>query len=191
MEEVVTLKTVENEVKPLVKLDLGCGTQKQKGFIGVDSIAFDGVDIVANLTAKWPWEDKSVDEVYSSHTLEHLTAVQRVHYVNELYRVLKPGAKATIIIPHWASCRAYGDPTHQWPPVSEFWFYYLKREWRSTQAPHTDKNVWEQGFDCDFDATWGYSIHPNIQVRNQEFQEFAVNFYKEAVQDIHATLIRR
>lgn len=193
----VVIETSVQEPKKEVKLDLGCGTNKREGFIGVDSIAFEGVDIVADLNERWPFEDQSVDEVHSSHTVEHLTAEQRVHYVNELYRVLKVGAKATIICPHWASCRAYGDPTHQWPPISEFWFYYLSREWRlggknnPPQAPHTDIKYWDKGFDCDFEATWGYGVHPNIQTRNQEFQEFAVNYYKEAVQDIHATLTRR
>lgn len=181
----------------IIKLDLGCGSNKKEGYIGVDFIAFEGVDVVADLTQRWPFEDNSIDEVNASHIIEHFTASQRIHFVNELYRVLKKGSKATIISPHWASCRAYGDPTHQWPPISEFWFYYLSRTWRlgddkiPPQAPHTDKKYWDQGFDCDFEATWGYGIHPNIQTRNAEYQEFAVNFYKEAVQDIHATLTKR
>lgn len=179
------------ETPKLVKIDLGCGKMKREGFIGVDSIAFEGVDVVANLNEKWPFEDNSVDEAHASHVVEHFTAVERVHFINELYRVLKKGGYATIICPHWASCRAYGDPTHQWPPVSEFWFYYLSREWRSTQAPHTDKNVWDKGYDCDFEATWGYGIHPAVQLRNPEQQEYAVNFYKEAIQDIHATLTKK
>lgn len=180
----------------MLKLDLGCGKNKREGFTGVDSIAFEGVDIVADLNELWPFEDGSVDEAHASHTLEHLTAPQRVHFANELYRVLKVGGTATIITPHWASCRAYGDPTHQWPPVSEFWFYYLKREWRlgnatlAGQAPHTDKTYWPEGFDCNFEVTWGYGIHPEILKRNQEFQQFATNFYKEAVQDMYATLTR-
>lgn len=173
-----------------MKLDIGCGKNKREGFIGVDRIAFEGVDIVADLRQTWPFEDSSIEEVHSSHTVEHFTAVERVHFVNELYRVLQPGGKATIIIPHWASCRAYGDPTHQWPPVSEFWFYYLKKDWRATQAPHTDSENWPEGFSCNFEVTWGYAIHEQVQARNAEFQQFAVNFYKEAIQDMYATLTK-
>lgn len=169
-----------------MKLDLGCGTRKKEGFIGVDSRQFDGVDVVADLGAdKWPWQDETVDEVHCSHMVEHLTAPQRVHFVNELCRVLKRGGKAAIVVPHWASCRAYGDLTHQWPPVSEFWFYYLNAEWRKVNAPHND------GYSCDFDATWGYSLHPSLNVRNVEFQQFALNSHKEAAQDIVATLTKR
>lgn len=176
---------------PALKIDLGCGPHPREGFVGVDQYRFPGVSIVADLTRRWPWKDGEVAEAHASHFIEHLTAIQRVHFVNELYRVLEPGGTATIIVPHWDSCRAYGDPTHQWPPVSEFWFYYLSREWRDTQAPHTDRANWAPGFDCDFAATWGYGLHPEISLRNQEYQTFAINWYKEAVQDIHATLTKR
>jgi SAM-dependent methyltransferase len=178
--------------EPPIRLDLGCGPRKKDGFLGVDQFAFPGVDHVVQLgRAPLPFDDASVDEVHASHFLEHLTAPERCQLLNELYRVMKPGAKATIIIPHWGSTRAYGDPTHQWPPVSEMFFYYLSRAWRAEQAPHTDKANWPEGYDCDFEATWGYSLNPALSVRNAEYQAFAINNYREAVQDIHATLTRR
>jgi hypothetical protein len=173
----------------LLKLDLGSGPHKREGFIGVDKTAFVGVDQVVDLTkAPWPWRDNSVSEAHASHFIEHLTAPQRCLFVNELHRVLVPDGKCQVIIPHWASCRAYGDPTHQWPPVSEFWFYYLSREWRSVNAPHTDASVWKDGFNCHFAATWGYNMREDLAVRNQEYQQFAMTNYKEACQDIMATL---
>jgi hypothetical protein len=124
------------------KLDLGSGSKKKEGFHGVDQYKMDGVDTVLKIgTAKWPFADNSIEEAYSSHFLEHLTAQERVHFYNELYRVLKAGAKATIITPHWASNRAYGDPTHQWPPVAEMSFYYLKKEWRESSGIRTDTSA--------------------------------------------------
>jgi SAM-dependent methyltransferase len=135
--------------------------------------------------------DGCVEEAHSSHFLEHLTAVERVRWVNELYRVLKPGGKCTLIVPHWASCRAYGDPTHQWPPVSEFWFHYLDRPWREGQAPHSDARHWPDGFACDFFAQWGYGVNPAIASRAPDFQNFALLWYKEAITDIHATLVKK
>lgn len=173
-----------------MKLDLGCGKNKKEGYIGVDALPLEGVDVVADLRQAWPWTDGVVDEVHCSHFVEHLTGPERCHFVNELWRVLKPGANATLIVPSWTSNRAYGDPTHQWPPVSEMWFYYLGKEWRATQAPHTDKQHWPQGFSCDFDVTWGYGMHPQLLTRNDEFRQFALAWYREAAQDIHATLTR-
>jgi len=174
-----------------IKIDLGCGPNKREGFIGCDKIKFPNVDKVFDIgKVKWPFKNETVDEAFASHFIEHLTAIERIHFANELFRVLKPKAQCTIIVPHWSSNRAYGDPTHQWPPVSEMWLFYLKREWRMTNAPHTDKAHIPNGFDCDFEATWGYNLHPVLSTRNREFQEFATTFYKEACQDMQATLTK-
>ena len=172
------------------KLDIGCGKNKREGFTGIDQYPMEGVDHVFDLRQKWPVASDSVDEVQCSHFIEHLTGQERVTFYNELYRVMKSGAKATIIVPHWASNRAYGDPTHQWPPVSEMSFYYLSKDWRETQAPHTDKKWNKDGYDCHFAATWGYSLHPSIVTRNTEYQQFAMANYKEACQDMIVTLTK-
>lgn len=174
-----------------LKLDLGCGKNKREGFLGVDSIKFDGVDIVADLREKWPWEDGSVDEVHCSHFLEHFERLERIHFANELYRVLKPNGTAQIIVPHWCSNRAYGDMTHCWPPVSEMWFFYLDKPWRSVNAPHDDIEHNPKGYNCDFAATWGYAMHASLNVRPAEYQQHALTFWKEAAQDIVATLTAR
>ena len=170
---------------PPLKLDLGCGPNKREGFTGVDRRQFEGkVDVVRDLSkGKWPWKDSSVDEAHCSHMLEHLTWPERVHFLNELHRVLKKGAKCQVIIPHWASSRYYGDPTHQ-SPISEFAFFYLNAEWRKANAPHT-------GYRCDFDATWGYNLHPALAVWVPERQQEAVQWFKESCQDILATLTKK
>ena len=170
-----------------LKLDLGCGPNKQPGFTGVDIRQFDGkVDVVCDLSkATWPWADHSVTEVYCSHFLEHLEAMERVHFANELYRVLIVGGKATIITPHFAAERAYGDVTHKWPPVTGFWFYYLDKGWRANNAPHNDF------YTCDFLATWGFSMHQAIIGKNPEYQQHALTFWREAAQDQIATLVKR
>jgi SAM-dependent methyltransferase len=139
----------------------------------------------------WPWLDASVEEIHASHILEHFTAPQRMHIFNEMYRVLIPNGKATIITPWWASGRAYGDPTHQWPPVCEMSYYYLNREWRAKNAPHTDIEYNPAGYTCDFDHSGGYTWHPEVAVRNAEYQMYAAKFLKEAAQDLIVTVIRR
>lgn len=175
-----------------LKLDFGAGPNPREGFEGVDQFQFsDKVTHVMDIkVTPWPWANNSVAEAHASHFVEHLTGMERVKFVNELYRVLVPGGQCQIIVPHWASCRAYGDPTHQWPPVSEFWFYYLSKEWRKTNCPHDDIEFNPDGFNCDFSATWGYSLNPAIHNRNQEFQQFAIANYKESCSDIISTLVK-
>lgn len=171
-------------VPELLRIDLGCGKNPKEGFIGVDSRAF-GQQLVHDLTKPWPWADDSVDEAHCSHFVEHLEPMERVHFVNELYRVLKKGAKCQIITPHWSSNRAFGDMTHKWPPVAEMWYYYLSKDWREKNAPHNDFYI------CDFDATWAWGINQALLPRNQEFQQFAISWYKEACQDLMATVTKR
>lgn len=176
----------------MVKLDIGCGPNKKEGFIGIDQFPMSGVDVVMDLRKdRLPYEDNSVDEVNASHFLEHLTATERVHLLNEVYRVLKHGGTATVITPHWASNRAYGDFTHQWPPVSEMFYYYLSKTWRDTNAPHTDGGINPDGYTCDFLATWGYSYNPELNNRHPEHVQFALANYKEVVLDMMATLTKK
>lgn len=182
--ELAKLKTPASVADAPVRLDFGCGPHPREGFTGVDIQQFDGkVGYVLDLRQKWPWFDGTVDEFHSSHFVEHLTWPERVHFFNELYRVCKPGAKGQIITPHPFSVRFYGDPTHK-EPMSEFAYYYLSREWRKQNAPHVP-------YECDFEATWGYSLAPWLAGRNQEFTNNAIQWYCDARQDIIATLIAR
>lgn len=178
-----------------MKLDIGCGPNKKEGFTGVDQYQFDGVDIIGNPATSFFWERQIgydvVEEAHASHFVEHLDAQERIEFYNGLWRSMKVGAKATIITPYWASNRAYGDPTHKWPPVSEFSFFYLGREWRAGNAPHTDKKWLPIGYDCNFEVGWGYNPHPILATRNREYQEMALTFHKEAAQDMIATLTKR
>jgi hypothetical protein len=177
----------------LLKLDLGCGPNKKPGFFGVDQHAMPGVDHCMDLgdtTLTWPWAEASVEEVHSSHFFEHLTAAGRMHFLNELCRILIPGGKATITTPYWASSRAYGDPSHFWPPIGEMTFFYAVKSWRLVNAPHTDAQWLPGGFTCDFDFTAGYTLHPEVQPRNAELQQKMVTFCKEAAQDMIATLVK-
>jgi hypothetical protein len=169
---------------PDLKLDLGCGKNKQAGFYGVDSIKFDGVDKVFDLREQWPWEDSSIAEVHSSHFVEHLTGKERIHFFNEMCRVLKPEATARIITPHWSHACAYGDPTHQWPPMSEWMYYYLNKEWRDVNAPHV-------GYTCDFNWVIGASWEGHLNIRNMEYKQFAMQNYINANRDLIVTLTKK
>ena len=94
------------------KLDLGCGMAKQLGFIGVDRIAFDGVDVIHDLEIfPWPFKDESVDEVFCSHYIEHTPDM--IKFMDEMYRILKVGGKAQITAPYYANMRCWQDPTHK------------------------------------------------------------------------------
>ena len=57
-----------------------------------------------------PLPDDSIDEFYCSHVLEHLR--DALGFMQELHRIAKPGAVATIRVPYGSSDDADEDPTH-------------------------------------------------------------------------------
>ena len=96
-----------------LRLNLGCCDRVIPGFVGVDIAP--PADVIADLTLPWPWPDSSVDEVRAHDVFEHLP--NRIHTMNELWRVLKPGGQATIEVPSAVKGAGFAqDPTHvsQW-----------------------------------------------------------------------------
>jgi hypothetical protein len=170
-----------------MKLDLGCGTRKQEGFIGVDSITFPGVDVVSDaLDYLKTLEDKSVEYINMSHFLEHFTGPQRVELMNECYRVLKDFGIVLVTCPSWSHERAYGDPTHQWPPVTSWTFFYMNKAWRDVNAPHC-------GYTCNFDwsvvGTWDQN-DPYINFKNNETKSILMTHEINITTDVIATLTK-
>lgn len=186
-----------------IRLDLGCGNNKKEGHIGVDRDPQFNPDVLLDFgKERLPWDDGTVDEVWSSHSFEHLWPWERVHLANELYRVMKPGARATVIVPHYAGARALGDFSHAWVAVYDQWPVYTNKAWRDVHAPHLNvpttlpflgldgRPIVVPAYACDFNWTGGYSPSPSLAGRNQEYVQFAVANYRDAVMDYMFTLIR-
>jgi predicted SAM-dependent methyltransferase len=96
------------------KIDLGCGSAKKEGFIGIDKIDF-GQEILWDVANGIPLPDKSVDEIYSAQFLEHLTEPQLNIVIWDIVRIAKEGAKILIIVPNAEYPEAF-DIAH-----SSFW----------------------------------------------------------------------
>ncbi|WP_373529292.1 methyltransferase domain-containing protein [Nostoc sp.] len=93
-----------------LRVDLGSGTNKPDGFLGVDICPGLGIDIVADLSKKFPFEDNSVDEIRAHDVIEHLQ--DRLHTMNEIWRICKVNAKIDIRVPSTDGRGAFQDPTH-------------------------------------------------------------------------------
>lgn len=93
-----------------IKLDLGCGPWKAPGFIGVDVAPNEGVDVVADLNQRFPFATSTVDWVRAHDVVEHLE--NRIHTMNEIWRICKPGGMVDIRVPSTDGRGAFQDPTH-------------------------------------------------------------------------------
>lgn len=107
---------------PLI-LNLGCSDRVHPGAIGVDIAPGPGVDLVADLRERWPWEDSTVDGVIAHDVFEHLP--NKLFTMNELHRVLKNGAVADVIVPSALGTGAFQDPTHVSYWVERSFFYVM------------------------------------------------------------------
>jgi len=170
----------DNECRGL-KLDIACGKNKKPGFTGVD--LWEGADIVANLEKfPWPFEDNSVDEIFCSHYIEHTPDL--ISFANELYRIMKVGAKAVIIAPYYSSIRAWQDPTHL-RAISENTFLYFNKDWRVINKLDHYPIV------SDFDFDSSYVIDPAWRNKNDDDLKFAIKHYINVVSDIRTILTKR
>lgn len=100
-----------------LKLDIGAGDYPYSargggdGWTTVDRF-HSGADVRADLAAL-PYPDGAVDEVYSSHTLEHADDLAHARAaLREWHRVLKVGGTLTIVVPNldWCARRWLENP---------------------------------------------------------------------------------
>lgn len=81
-----------------VRLDLGCGSSKIPGFVGLD-LSLDA-DIQWDIRWGLPFDDNSVIEIRSDHFLEHLELPMIVEVLRECRRVLVPSGILEFTVPH-------------------------------------------------------------------------------------------
>lgn len=80
----------------LVRVNLGSGRDYKEGWVNVDVDQSVKVDVVADLSQRFPFNDNSVDELLASDILEHFTKEDGIIFLKECHRVLKIHGKLTI-----------------------------------------------------------------------------------------------
>lgn len=97
-----------------VLLDLGCGTRKKQGSIGIDLVAHPGVDVVGDvIEVLKEFPVGSVDAIVSQHLVEHVANLEAL--VEQITRVCKNGARIELVVPHFSNPYFYSDYTHRQP----------------------------------------------------------------------------
>ena len=108
-----------------IRLNLGCGPKKKQkeGYINIDKKEWVKPDLVVDFElAKLPFDTSSVDEIYTSHLLEHIENF--IPFMEEIYRVCKPNIKIKIHAPHGLTEEGIGDPTHERPLCPHTFDYF-------------------------------------------------------------------
>ncbi len=80
-------------------VNLGCGTRRHPDWTNADMVPA-GPDVLAvDLRKRLPFADATLDAVYASHVLEHLTPLEARLLLGEMRRVLRPGGVVRIVVP--------------------------------------------------------------------------------------------
>lgn len=95
----------------MVKIDLGCGYNKQPGYIGIDRFETPDTKIVCDFDKNIPLEDNTVDYIMASHSLEH--ASDLILTMEEIYRVCKHKAIVCIAAPYFNTSLNMANPFHK------------------------------------------------------------------------------
>jgi len=95
----------------LKKLNLGSGSDIKEGWINVNIVPLPGVDVVHDIEKlPLPFADNSVSEVLCRDILEH---VEYLPVLKDIHRILAPGGRVHIRVPHFTSRNNFTDPTHK------------------------------------------------------------------------------
>lgn len=83
----------------MMLLNLGCGTRFHPGWVNIDFAERPPHVRSYDLRRGIPVESELVDVVYHSHVLEHLSRREAPVFLQECYRVLKPGGFLRVAVP--------------------------------------------------------------------------------------------
>ena len=110
-----------------LQIDLGGGGRPQPGFLNVDIRDLATVDVVQDFE-KFPWclPDECAETVMASHLLEHINPAGGIflRFMDEVWRIMKPGGKFMISLPYAGSPGYWQDPTHCNGCNERTWAYF-------------------------------------------------------------------
>jgi len=126
-----------------VRLNLGCGRDIREGWVNIDCAPMPGVDHVVDFDDKpvLPFDDDSVTCSEGSHVIEHLA--DPLPFMEELWRVTRPGGRAVFRCPYGSTDDADEDPTHVRRMFAGSWGYLGQPHyWRADYGYRGD---WQAG----------------------------------------------
>ncbi|HVG37778.1 MAG TPA: class I SAM-dependent methyltransferase [Pyrinomonadaceae bacterium] len=132
-------------------LDVGCGTNKTPGAVGMDYNPRTDADVIHDLgVVPYPFPDDEFDEVISWHVVEHVPDVMK--FMTELYRITRPGGVIKLATPHYSNPDWPTDPTHRnhlnsysfqcFNPERRLFAFYTDAELRPLRTHVSLANLW-------------------------------------------------
>lgn len=102
-----------------IRLNLGAGKEPEEGFVNVDIVELEGIQVVHNLMHfPYPFGDGTADYIKAKDLVEHLAVNTPdgkstiIAFIEECHRILQTGGTLWIQTPAWDADFLWIDPTH-------------------------------------------------------------------------------
>jgi len=86
-------------IRTIRYLNVGCGRNAHPDFINIDYLWHPQVDLCWDITRKLPFEDRSIEGIFTEHCLEHFPLSVGFEILKDMRRILKPGGTLRIAVP--------------------------------------------------------------------------------------------
>jgi predicted SAM-dependent methyltransferase len=150
------------------QLHFGCGSDYKNGFINLDMNK--SADYYFDARNKLPFGDETIEYIYSSHFVEHLSNDELMRHFKESFRVLQIGGRYRICIPDFeSSIKAYTRRDYERLEMSKTDWplnYCFVPEHLLSYADYLDRSLHEYGTHkifLDFEKTKNMLIHSGFQ----------------------------
>lgn len=148
-------------------LDIGCGPNKDEGWIGIDHYPFEGVDIVRDLRRGLPFADSTMEYIRAKQILEHFNGEDLIFIVEELWRVCINRVVIQVFVPNKESPNNGKDFTH----IKTDWDQWSFQMWEKVDGEYVIERGPLYGIrgelrvaECMFDATGNGDQYYHLEV---------------------------
>lgn len=100
-----------------MRLNIGAGGTKKDGFVSVD--AFNNKADIIKPADNTGFGEESIDEIFSSHMLEHIDRSELIPTLKHWHKILKKGSRVVVLVPNaelylieWIEAANRGDYKH-------------------------------------------------------------------------------
>jgi hypothetical protein len=129
----------------------------------------------------------SIRQIDCIHVLQYVSGPRRVDVWNEWQRVLVPGGRVQVVVPHYSHVQSLAHPYSQWPPLSEFSFLFLNKAWRNASQSRA-----VEGLECDFEVqSAAIDVDAMYATRTQEWKDEAVRWFNNCAVQLTVWLVKR
>ena len=127
-------------------------------------------DIVLDLNKEdLPFENDSIDYIYSSHALEHLTLDGFLHIMDEMYRTIKDDGQICITVPYFMTRSSLANPFHN----NQICFN--EHTFRFFSSVAENKNIDKRDYYVASCPQWGLRYSANAE-NEIEFETLEINY---------------